>query len=318
MNYPWKGAAKPLPPMAMEDAARKLGCDTAAVRAVWEVEAGGRYYLSDGSVIRRFEPHHMPGATIGWRDSLKISTSRREEMFLATYRKKPDAALRATSWGAAQIMGFNAETAGYGSAKAMVLDAAESAGFQLDAFVGLVQAWGLDSAMRSHDWYSFARRWNGNGQPKVYASKIEGAYRRHSGGHSSPKVLRSGDRSAAVKRLQQALGGAVEVDGAFGPRTVEAVREFQRESGLTVDGVVGSRTWDALKTSRGAKPAKQTTRAEDMAGAASKYGAAASTVSAAAASVNKVIPDTALPWIYVIAAVVLGLAGLLYAWRRFR
>ena len=315
MTQPWKGAARPLPPQAMEDAARKIGCDTAALRAVWDVEAAGQYYLSDGSVIRRFEPHHMPGSTMDWRDSLAISGKRREQMFLQAYREQPDAALRATSWGAAQIMGFNAKTAGYGDAEAMVLDAAESAECQVDAFVGLVQAWGLDSALRGHDWRAFARRWNGSGKVDDYARKIESAYRRHSGGQRSPEILRTGSRGAGVKRLQRAL--SVSVDGVFGPRTHEAVEKFQSDAGLAVDGVVGQRTWAALEAARGAKPTTQKSRGEDMADKASKYGAAASAASAAAASVNRVIPPDALPTIYIIAATVLGGAALIYAWRRF-
>lgn len=35
-------------------------------------------------------------------------------------------------------------------------------------------------------------------------------------------------------------------DGIFGPITEEAVRDFQKRKGLSVDGVVGSKTWAAL------------------------------------------------------------------------
>jgi TP901 family phage tail tape measure protein len=66
-------------------------------------------------------------------------------------------------------------------------------------------------------------------------------------------LLQSGSRGSAVSQLQQALNKAsfispkLAVDGAFGAATDAAVRRFQREYGLAVDGKVGSRTWGKLR-----------------------------------------------------------------------
>lgn len=68
-------------------------------------------------------------------------------------------------------------------------------------------------------------------------------------GDSYP-TLRSGSSGAAVKDLQTRLKAAGRytdaIDGKFGPNTLNAVKSFQRSVGLTVDGVVGPRTWGAL------------------------------------------------------------------------
>lgn len=56
----------------------------------------------------------------------------------------------------------------------------------------------------------------------------------------------------SVRNLQRALkvlGLSVTVDGVFGTETTTAVKYFQRENGLLVDGVAGSATWDAIRAS---------------------------------------------------------------------
>lgn len=66
---------------------------------------------------------------------------------------------------------------------------------------------------------------------------------------SSSQSLRQGDSGEAVEALQSALneqGADLPVTGYFGSMTHDAVIEFQSESGLAVDGVVGSATQGAL------------------------------------------------------------------------
>lgn len=67
--------------------------------------------------------------------------------------------------------------------------------------------------------------------------------------------LRLCDRGLAVSAVQSGLvanGLDVPVDGYFGPRTQAAVRKFQRQQGLAVDGLVGPATWPRLVSSRAA------------------------------------------------------------------
>lgn len=64
------------------------------------------------------------------------------------------------------------------------------------------------------------------------------------------KVLRYGMSGSAVKKLQILLNGlgynCGTVDGKFGSKTSRAVSDFQKDYGLSVDGIVGSATWGAL------------------------------------------------------------------------
>ncbi len=62
-------------------------------------------------------------------------------------------------------------------------------------------------------------------------------------------LVRQDDEDHPVRTLQDLLrarGHTVEVDGIFGPMTDAAVRAFQKERGLAVDGIVGQHTWTAL------------------------------------------------------------------------
>lgn len=67
---------------------------------------------------------------------------------------------------------------------------------------------------------------------------------------SEARMLMVGMKGDDVKRLQDALLGLQlyigKVDGDFGPRTEQAVREYQRERGLTVDGIAGAQTLRSL------------------------------------------------------------------------
>ena len=62
-------------------------------------------------------------------------------------------------------------------------------------------------------------------------------------------LVRKGDHDHPVRTLQHLLrqaGQSVSVDGSFGSLTEQSVRAVQQAKHLTVDGIVGPQTWDAL------------------------------------------------------------------------
>lgn len=66
------------------------------------------------------------------------------------------------------------------------------------------------------------------------------------------KELKTGDNGKQVQLAQimlEANGctcGWYGCDGDFGPATAQAVKNYQRTNGLTVDGIIGTQTWESL------------------------------------------------------------------------
>lgn len=101
-------------------------------------------------------------------------------------------------------------------------------------------------------------------------------------GGSTHSVLRKGSTGSEVEELQRkltSLGYALgSVDGDFGEKTLAAVKAFQKDYSLDVDGVVGNQTWTALDKAVAAKSSttsymvKVTTEALNIrAGAGTNY-----------------------------------------------
>ena len=69
-------------------------------------------------------------------------------------------------------------------------------------------------------------------------------------------TIRKGSNGEDVKYCQELLQaldydiGSSGADGKFGTKTKEAVMAFQRDHGLSADGVVGPLTWDSLEAAK--------------------------------------------------------------------
>lgn len=62
-------------------------------------------------------------------------------------------------------------------------------------------------------------------------------------------TIKKGSKGPDVLTLQQTLnklGYHLSIDGIFGNETDDDVKDFQKSKGLTVDGIVGPKTWEAL------------------------------------------------------------------------
>lgn len=75
----------------------------------------------------------------------------------------------------------------------------------------------------------------------LYGPKTEAVIKQH--------YLKQGDKGVHVEWLQKALvnrGHKIDVDGSFGPATLQALKQYQKSRGLTVDGFAGVGTHKAI------------------------------------------------------------------------
>lgn len=203
----YEGLAEVLPPVQFKGAGKRLddidlprigatfGVGEDEIHAIIDVESRGSGFDRQGRVLALFEPHVFwrelgPGperdraaaaglAYPNWTAGGYPSDS--YPRIIAACEINEDAALRSTSWGMFQIMGFNCLLAGYGSARAMIEAFKDDEEAHLEAMATFVVSSGLDAKLRRHDWRGFARGYNGSGYARHgYHTKLEVAYRKWS------------------------------------------------------------------------------------------------------------------------------------------
>jgi putative chitinase len=69
-------------------------------------------------------------------------------------------------------------------------------------------------------------------------------------------LLKRGDNNENVKLMQEKLGISPAVTN-FGPKTEQAVKEFQTKHGLPADGIVGPKTWEMIVGNAAPAPTPQ-------------------------------------------------------------
>ncbi|TDD25061.1 CHAP domain-containing protein [Actinomadura sp. KC06] len=89
------------------------------------------------------------------------------------------------------------------------------------------------------------------GSPKPPASKpATSKVPRWPGRYLTQPPIMSGADVRTWQARMKARGWRIDVDGAYGPGSESICRAFQREKGLSVDGVVGPATWRAAWTAQ--------------------------------------------------------------------
>ena len=110
-------------------------------------------------------------------------------------------------------------------------------------------------------------------------------------------AIKYGMKGDDVSKLQTSLKNAgynIDVDGSFGPQTLEAVKQYQSANGLTVDGMVGPQTSAVLfggSSSSGATTTPTTTTPTTTTAAATGGSGSKASGAAPAGNTNINYPD---------------------------
>jgi LysM repeat protein len=189
----------------LHEQAQALGISTAAAAAVLKVESRGVGFGADGRMIIRFENHvfydrwgksnkavfdrHFQyGSDERWKghrfrssesgafQACHQSQSQEWEVLEFARGLSNDPALMSISMGAAQIMGFNFATEGYGSVQEMFDHMSGAIKPQLVGMFTFIQNTPLCiNGLREGDYVKFARGYNGAGQAQKYGDLIKDA-----------------------------------------------------------------------------------------------------------------------------------------------
>lgn len=182
-----------------KEAAQKLNCEIAAIKAVQKIETGGKGgFLSNDKPVILFEGH------VFWKylkqnniDPNKFVKGN-EDILYPSWTKKyykggiaewdrlnraiqihRDSALMSASWGMFQIMGFNYKTCGKRSVRDFVDSMSESEYEQLMLSVNfIINNPKILKALQNKDWDTFAYYYNGSGyKANQYDTKLAQAYK---------------------------------------------------------------------------------------------------------------------------------------------
>lgn len=183
----------------IKDLANRLGIEPALLKAVQLVEAAGRDgFLADGRPQILFEGHIMykefhkkfPDRDLDYlckRFSMVFYPKWDKSKYfggLGEYKRlelakeiDEECALKATSWGMFQIMGFNHNLCGCKDVFDFVHKMSESHEKQLELMYYFMNNSGCLKELKEKDWAGFAKKYNGPGYAQnAYDQKLRNAY----------------------------------------------------------------------------------------------------------------------------------------------
>lgn len=243
------------------------GIPFAHLAAITHIESGGRVFASVNGKQRPLvlnEPHILFKLTKGQvnsrlvaeglaykRQGTKPYPKTQEARWAWAERAEGiagDVAYEAMSYGVGQVMGYHWQALGFSSFQHFLKHMLSGVDGQIDIMLRYCQRNAIDDELREGRWAGFFRGYNGVNWEKLgYGRDIDELLALYGGGKTAEPdgMLRIGSSGRRVRELQALLlkaGYGIKVDGDFGPSTKAALRGFQEQNRLTVDGVYGPET----------------------------------------------------------------------------
>lgn len=259
----FRGTALPRSPTIYAEIAATLQAPVTHIEAVVRVEAGGQGFLVDGRPKILFERHkfykYARNARVwattdpnicnrsmgGW-----LGGAREYDRLDLAMDMDRDAALLSFSNGLPQILTSNHQMIGYDTPDAMITAFCAGEDLQLWGFSAFIKAAGLADELRDGRWAALAKVYNGPANVDAYSRKLVAAFAEVSRKANDADVgpFKSGRAEVAeIQAILVLLGyGPLAVDGWRGAQTISAVKAFQLDHGITVDGIAGPETRAAL------------------------------------------------------------------------
>jgi len=161
----------------------------------------------------------------------------------AAIAKNRAAALQSASWGIGQVMGENFAAAGFSDVEAMVSSMMLGEDEQLTAMANFLLKNKLATPLRSHDWATFARGYNGKDFAiNKYDVNLNAEFQ---------KLSISGVPDLVVRAAQLYLiylgFDPHGVDGVAGKNTLSALADFQNANGFPVTTSIDAATVTQLQ-----------------------------------------------------------------------
>ncbi len=175
------------------EAAEKINCSVAMIKAVAEVESSGGGFLPTGEVKILFEPHIFYKELLSkkikpilsdicypkWGQEPYGKMSEQHNRLQRAVKIDRESALKSASWGAFQILGTNYKLCGCSSIQEFINIISKDEDSQLELFVNYIINVGLSDEMNREDCAEFARIYNGPSYKKnKYDQKIQTALKK--------------------------------------------------------------------------------------------------------------------------------------------